>query len=259
VEPFGLFWVRGRRGRPVRHRGSILPCPSGPGNSRALCYGSHVATPPVSSALIATVAPAEFDGDFVQLRDRLEAIAASPARAVVLAPDRWAAEIGPGDLRWLELYPLPTVAAFEGDLAGPALDIALACDIRVCGEGASIGARHIGRRRLLTLIGHARSADLFGRRGTLDAEGLLQYGLVSDVTAAGSALAEAERIAGVIASRGPIATRLGKEAIWRGLELPFDHALRFETDLTLLLQTTKDRAEGVRAFLEKRPPRFTGE
>ena len=72
-------------------------------------------------------------------------------------------------------------------------------------------------------------------------------------------MAEAARLAGVIAGRGPIATRLGKEAVWRGLPQPLEQALRFETDLTLLLQTTKDRAEGVRAFLEKRQPNFTGE
>ncbi|MYK26587.1 MAG: hypothetical protein F4052_06530, partial [Dehalococcoidia bacterium] len=62
-----------------------------------------------------------------------------------------------------------------------------------------------------------------------------------------------------VAARGPIATRLAKEAVWRGLDQPLEQALRFETDLTLLLQATKDRAEGVRAFLEKRPPDFTGE
>jgi enoyl-CoA hydratase/carnithine racemase len=66
-------------------------------------------------------------------------------------------------------------------------------------------------------------------------------------------------LAATIASRGPIATRLAKEAIWRGLEMPLEQALRFETDLTLLLQTTEDRAEGVRAFIEKRAPKFTGD
>ncbi len=79
------------------------------------------------------------------------------------------------------------------------------------------------------------------------------------VTGAGEAAAAARRVADVVASRGPIATRLGKEAIKRGAGQPLEQALRFETDLTLLLQTTKDRAEGVRAFLEKRPPLFTGE
>jgi enoyl-CoA hydratase/carnithine racemase len=71
----------------------------------------------------------------------------------------------------------------------------------------------------------------------------------------GGAMGAAE----AVAARGPIATRLAKEAVWRGLDQPLEQALRFETDLTLVLQATKDRAEGVRAFLEKRPPDFTGE
>ncbi|MYD29128.1 MAG: hypothetical protein F4X03_09525 [Dehalococcoidia bacterium] len=73
------------------------------------------------------------------------------------------------------------------------------------------------------------------------------------------ARAASSRAAEAVAARGPIATRLAKEAVWRGLDQPLEQALRFETDLTLLLQATKDRAEGVRAFLEKRPPDFTGE
>ncbi len=70
--------------------------------------------------------------------------------------------------------------------------------------------------------------------------------------------AEGLRVATVIASRAPHATQLAKEAIWRGSKMPLAQALRFETDLTLLLQTTKDRAEGVAAFLEKRHPHFIG-
>ena len=68
----------------------------------------------------------------------------------------------------------------------------------------------------------------------------------------------AEEIATLIASRGPIATRFAKEAIARGSELPLDQALRLELELTLLLQTTEDRAEGVRAFIERRAPEFRG-
>ena len=61
-----------------------------------------------------------------------------------------------------------------------------------------------------------------------------------------------------MASRGPIALRYAKEAVRRGMEQPLEQALRFETDLTIILQTTEDRAEGVRAFLEKREPKFKG-
>lgn len=155
--------------------------------------------------------------------------------------------------------PVPVVAVVEGTAAGFGLDLALACDIRVCGEGASAKARSIGSRRLLALVGHVVSVDLLRQRGTLDAQTLLDTGLVSDLVPAGAVLEAASGIAGTVASRGPIATRLAKEAIWRGLELPLPQGLRFETDLTLLLQTTKDRAEGVEAFLDKRPPEFTGE
>ena len=169
----------------------------------------------------------------------------------------------PGErVRWLwRDYPLPVVFAFEGRLAGPAAALALGCDVRVCGEGAS-----------LALDGAAMDALTAARARTLlrlqpgepiparfTAEEALEAGLVSRMAPAGSAAEVALAVAAAIAARGPIATRLAKEALWRGLDLPLEQALRFETDLTLLLQTTKDRAEGVRAFLEKRPPQFTGE
>ena len=65
-------------------------------------------------------------------------------------------------------------------------------------------------------------------------------------------------IARLIASRGPIATRMAKEAVHRGLEMTLEQALRYELDLSVLLQTTADRAEGVRAFVARRPPEFVG-
>lgn len=168
---------------------------------------------------------------------------AGAARVVVLD----ASGVAPGDgvqmdrarLRALALFPLPVVCCFE-DALGPAIAaVAMAADIRVCGAGASL---------------MARAGD-----GPMAAGQLLDAGLVTAVTPPGRAAEEAARLAEVIASRGPIATRLAKEAIRRGAHQPLEQALRFETDLTLLLQTTKDRAEGVRAFLEKRPPVFTGE
>ena len=69
---------------------------------------------------------------------------------------------------------------------------------------------------------------------------------------------ESAAIAQRIAERGPLAVRYAKEAVARGAEMPLEQALRFETDLTIILQTTEDRAEGVKAFLEKRSPDFKG-
>lgn len=171
-------------------------------------------------------------------------------------PERFEA---PADwLRAVTLFELPTVFVFETTVGGGLTEFALACDIRVCGGGGALKGRIRGNARARTLAGEGAALSLFLGQA-LDAEALLAAGLVSNVTTPGAALAEGRRLAGVIASRGPIATRLGKEAIWRGLAQPLEQALRFETDLTLLLQTTKDRAEGVRAFLEKRTPIFTGE
>ncbi len=192
------------------------------------------------------------------LWDELEALRDGLARVVVLhgAPG-W--EPSPEWLRRFELFLLPTVFAFEGEIAGPAVSVALHCDIRVCGEGAVLRLAELGGRRMLQLLGPQRTVEVFEAQGRIGAAQALTLGLVSEVAPVGGALAAARRLAGVIASRGPIAVQLGKEAIWRGLEMPLAQALRFETDLTLLLQTTKDRAEGVAAFQEKRPPRFTGD
>jgi enoyl-CoA hydratase/carnithine racemase len=163
------------------------------------------------------------------------------------------------ELARLVLFELPVVFVFEGPLRGSQTELALAADIRVCSTAASMQGRLSGNSRVRTLANDADALALFLGREILSADALLNAGLVSRVAPAGQALEEARALAETIAIRGPIATRLAKEAIWRGLGQPLDQALRFETDLTLLLQTTKDRAEGVRAFLEKRPPIFTGE
>jgi len=186
------------------------------------------------------------------LRAALDALTEGYAtRAVVLVLDG-GGRGGGDDAEWVERwFPVPVVAALEGEVAGGAAALALAADIRVAGGDAWLE---------LPEPGSARAAAIQrGAHGRISAGEAFARGIVSALTGPGGAVAEAARLAAVIAGRGPIATRLGKEAVWRGLPQPLEQALRFETDLTLLLQTTKDRAEGVRAFLEKRAPVFTGE
>ena len=194
----------------------------------------------------------------------LEGFAEGDTRVVV------AEATGSGDIaawsgervRWLwRDYPLPVVFAFEGRLDGAEAAFALGCDIRVCGEGAAIelagGAMDkLTAARARVLLGLDSGEAIPASLGAAEA---LERGLVSRVGAPGGAGEVAREAAEAVAARGPIATRLAKEAVWRGLDQPLEQALRFETDLTLVLQATKDRAEGVRAFLEKRPPDFTGE
>ncbi len=158
----------------------------------------------------------------------------------------------------LALSALPTVAAVSGPIVGTAVELILDADIRIGDPTLQLTFRTFGTRRQLQLLGRDRAIRLFEAGGIVGAGLALELGLISEIAPAGEALGRAQALAATIASRGPIATRLAKEAIWRGLAMPLGEALRFETDLTLLLQTTKDRAEGVSAFIEKRAPIFTG-
>lgn len=162
--------------------------------------------------------------------------------------------------------PQPVVAAISGACHGPGLEVALACDIRLAVADSTFAApetvlgtlpRAGGTQRLGRAVGRAQALRLLLTGDTIDASEARRIGLVSSVVAA-DVEGAARTLAGRIAERGPIATRMGKEAVQRGAEMTLEQALRYETDLTVMLQSTADRAEGVRAFAAKRPPRFTG-
>ena len=169
--------------------------------------------------------------------------------------------------RRLELLAQPVIACVEGVVAGGGLELALACDIRAAAESASFSMRQVssgaipsagGTQRLPRLVGRAKATEMILLGRTLSARAALECGLINSVAADGGSETEGRKVATRIAAQGPIAVRYAKEAVLRGLDMPLEQALRFETDLTVILQTTADRAEGVRAFVEKRPPRFEG-
>jgi enoyl-CoA hydratase/carnithine racemase len=163
--------------------------------------------------------------------------------------------------------PRPVVCAIQGEALSAGLELALACDVRVAAEDARLGLPETklglvpmggGTQRLARLVGRGKALEMILTGEPVDAREALRIGLVSALAPRDRLATEAEAIAGRIAERGPIAVRYAKEAVRRGLEMPLEQALRYETDLTVILQTTKDRAEGVRAFLEKRSPKFNG-
>ena len=181
-----------------------------------------------------------------------------------------AAALPPPDrlpFRCLELMAQPVIACIQGDAVGAGLELALACDIRIAAEGATFSIRDVavGRvpsagatQRLPRLIGRGKASEMILLGEPLDAQAALVCGLVNAVVPRADLEAHARALAERIAAQGPIAVRYAKEAMLRGLDMPLEQALRYETDLTIILQTTADRAEGVSAFLEKRPARFEG-
>jgi len=216
------------------------------------------------------------DGGLIrELADACEAVNdAEHVRVAVVAGERdtfcggWAGEPGGSNaFTCLETIRQPVICAINGAAISAGLELALACDVRIAAKDARFGLPETkqgrlpsggGTQRLARLVGRAEALRmiLFGEE--IDAEEALRIGLVSKVVQADALQEEAIALANTMASRGPIALRYAKEAVRRGLDLPLDQALRYETDLTVILQSTADRAEGVSAFLEKREPKFEG-
>jgi len=159
------------------------------------------------------------------------------------------------------------IAAIKGDALGEGLELALSCDIRVASEGARFCFPHTGygmipgaggTQRLPRLVGKGKALEMILTAEPIDAQEAFRTGLVNKVVPSQRLLQEAEEMAKGIIPRGPIALRYAKEAVNKGLDLTLEQGLRLEADLYFLIQTTEDRTEGIRAFLERRPPQFKG-
>ena len=210
--------------------------------------------PEISAVVVASAGP-DFGAGW-----STDALAASEGVAALIAPAGAAFDA-------LAALPQPLVAAIGGRAHSAGLELALACDIRVAAGGASFalpetGAGRIphggGTQRLPRAIGRAQALRLLLTGEEIDAAEAKRIGLISSVVADGGEIEAAREIARTIAARGPLATRFAKEAIRRGMDLSLDQGLNLELELTVLLQTTEDRAEGVRAFVERRDPQFEG-
>ena len=116
-----------------------------------------------------------------------------------------------------------------------------------------------GTQRLPRVVGPAHATDIILTGRTIGTDEALRMGMVNRVSAVGEALRVAEGIAAEILAGGPIAARYAKEVISSGTEMTLDQGILLETDLTMILQTTKDREEGIRSFLERRGAEYTGE
>jgi enoyl-CoA hydratase/carnithine racemase len=161
----------------------------------------------------------------------------------------------------------PVVAAINGDAIGQGLELAMACDIRIGTEGARFGLPQIqkgfipsdgGTQRLPRLVGRGRALELILTGELIDAGEAQRIGLINRVVAPNELMKTATTLAHDMASKSPVAISYVKEALYQGMDLTLDQGLRMELDLYLLLFTTQDRTEGIRAFKEKRAPKFEG-
>jgi enoyl-CoA hydratase len=169
--------------------------------------------------------------------------------------------------RAIATFAKPLVGAVCGYALGGGCELALHCDILIAGKNAKFGQPEVnlgmipgagGTQRLARTIGKALTMQMVLTGQPISAQTALAAGLVVEVDEPESALARAVEIASIIATKPALAVRLAKEAVLRAYESPLSEGLAAERQAFALLAASHDRNEGIAAFLEKRPPNFTG-
>jgi enoyl-CoA hydratase len=161
----------------------------------------------------------------------------------------------------------PVIAAVSGFALGGGCELAMTCDMIVASETAKFGQPEIkigvtpgagGTQRLTYTIGKARAMEMVLTGKFIDAEEALSYGLINKVVPIELYLQEAVNLAKEIAQMSPIAAKLAKESVNRSFETHLDEGLNFERKNFYLAFASEDQKEGMKAFVEKRPPNYKG-
>jgi len=218
--------------------------------------------------------------DEAQQRDDIAAVILTGAgRAFVAGADiselagksalegRRLARRGQEIFRRFETSGKPTVAAVNGFALGGGCELAMSCHIRIASEAAKFGQPEVklglipgygGTQRLPRLVGRGRALQLLLTGEMIDAQEAFRIGLVNRVVPGDQLLPIASSLIQQMLTNAPLALAACIDAVDRGLQLPLDDALALEATQFGVLASTSDTAEGTRAFLEKRPPRFAG-
>ena len=166
-----------------------------------------------------------------------------------------------------ERCPKPVIARIEGYCLGVGLELALACDFRVCSDDAQLGLPEVGlgmipgsggTQRLARLVGLGRAKDVVMRRKRISAPDALAWGLVSEVVPASDLDAAVDGVLADLADLSPLALAMAKRVLNHVYDGPLHVGLELEGLAYGLLRSTHDFREGVEAFGEKRKPKFEG-
>ncbi|MDI6888060.1 MAG: enoyl-CoA hydratase-related protein [Candidatus Thermoplasmatota archaeon] len=177
-------------------------------------------------------------------------------------------QLGQATLKQIENLDKVVIAAVNGPALGGGCELALACDIIIASEDAKFGLPEVGlgihpgfggTQRLPRLIGRNKAKELIFTGEIIDAKEAERIGLVNKIVPAEKLMEETMKLSKKIASKAPVAIRLAKSAINIGLEAPLEQALAYELETACLTFSTKDKVEGMKAFIEKRKPEFKGE
>jgi enoyl-CoA hydratase len=176
-------------------------------------------------------------------------------------------ERGQRVFRRFETSPKPTLAAVNGFALGGGCELAMACHMRIASEAAKFGQPEVklgivpgygGSQRLPRIVGKGRALQLLLTGEMIDAAEAYRIGLVNRVVPAAELMPAARALLTTILAQGPLAVAHCIEAVDRGLDMGLDDAIALEASYFGMLSATKDKEEGMRAFLEKRPATFTG-
>ena len=169
--------------------------------------------------------------------------------------------------RRFETSPKPVIAAVNGFALGGGCELAMSCHVRIAAEGAKFGQPEVklgvipgygGTQRLARLVGKGRALQLVLTGEMIDAAEAYRIGLVNRVVPGDQLLGAARTMLQQMLANAPLALAACIDVVDRGLEIPLAEALALEATQFGVLIATADTAEGTRAFLEKRAPRFSG-
>jgi len=177
------------------------------------------------------------------------------------------ARVGQAIFRRFETSPKPTVAAINGFALGGGCELAMACHVRLASEKAKLGQPEVklgivpgygGTQRLPRLVGRGAALKLLLTGDMIDAAEAFRLGLIDQVVAPEALMDTARTLLGAMVANAPLALAGCIEAVNRGQDVPLEEGCTIESDFFGLLSATADMKEGMRAFLEKRAPTFTG-